>query len=319
LSCCSSLPLGLRCPCCRFDFDLERLEPVKYNDEFRFPNELDMGPYTSEGVEAKEAIERGETAQIPEHMYTLTGVVVHSGQCGGGHYYSFSRERRATGRLSERKAWVKFDDSLVCLRTPWHSTALSHCTPKHVPNSRRRAGASQVTEVNMDSEAKREREWYGGEYVDQVYDRQFQRTMNKTMERSWNAYMLIYEPLDPTSMETESDVSVAGLSVSDEAVADPSISRLVLKHNIEFNHIRNIFNVYHFKSVGDHSQLSVHVWPSPLMLWPCVPSSSDTADTPLQVYAGPLPQQCPVDSTNGRNSSGRSHNDLDRYDLRRCT
>lgn len=132
----------------------------------------------------------------------------------------------------------------------------------------------------MDSEAKREREWYGGEYVDQVYDRQFQRTMNKTMERSWNAYMLIYEPLDPTSMETESDVSVAGLSVSDEAVADPSISRLVLRHNIEFNHIRNIFNVDHFKSVGDHSQLSVHVWPSPLMLWPC-----------MQLCPPPLTQQ----------------------------
>lgn len=40
-------------------------------------------------------------------LYRLRGVVVHSGQANGGHYYSFIRSDRGDGK------WYKFDDTDV--------------------------------------------------------------------------------------------------------------------------------------------------------------------------------------------------------------
>eukprot|EP00911_Craspedida_sp_UC1_P000760 UC1_evm1s583 len=243
--CIKMLPPTLIVQLKRFDFDFERLEPVKFNDEFRFDDTLDMGPYTVEGVEAAEAMSRGEAGMaVPENLYSLVGVVVHSGQCGGGHYYSFARERSAAGRLTDRRQWIKFDDS-------------------------------SVTEVDMDESGEREREWFGGEYMDSLFDRASGRNINKTMERSWNAYMLIYERMDAASAaaaavspktSVESNVSVAGLSVSDgsaaaaggnvfdsrlSSVADASVSALVRRHNLEFNHNRDVFNQAHYAFMRD--------------------------------------------------------------------
>ncbi len=55
---------------------------------------------SSEG-ESKDAPDEGSS------MYRLKGVVVHSGQANGGHYYSFIRSDRGDGK------WYKFDDTDV--------------------------------------------------------------------------------------------------------------------------------------------------------------------------------------------------------------
>jgi ubiquitin carboxyl-terminal hydrolase 9/24 len=34
----------------RFDYDWERETPIKFNDYFEFPRELDMEPYTVQGL-----------------------------------------------------------------------------------------------------------------------------------------------------------------------------------------------------------------------------------------------------------------------------
>ncbi len=77
----------------RFEYDYERLCPIKFNDYFEFPRELDMEPYTVSGL-AKiegEMIDDDVTAlgQNVPSSYRLTGIVVHSGQASGGHYYSY--------------------------------------------------------------------------------------------------------------------------------------------------------------------------------------------------------------------------------------
>jgi ubiquitin carboxyl-terminal hydrolase 9/24 len=46
----------------------------------------------------------------PENAYTLTGIVVHSGQANGGHYYSFIRQASADGLKHQ---WLRFDDAEV--------------------------------------------------------------------------------------------------------------------------------------------------------------------------------------------------------------
>ncbi len=52
---------------------------------------------------------------MPPLLYHLAGVIVHSGQANGGHYYSFIRERSACGVLQEPAKWMKFDDNDVRL------------------------------------------------------------------------------------------------------------------------------------------------------------------------------------------------------------
>ena len=80
----------------RFDYDLERLCLIKFNDYFEFPRELDMEPYTVGGL-AKiegEAIDCDPTDLDGRKVskYRLRGMVVHSGQASGGHYYRYFHE-----------------------------------------------------------------------------------------------------------------------------------------------------------------------------------------------------------------------------------
>lgn len=90
-----TLPNVLAVQLKRFDYDWERGVAIKFNDLFEFPTVLDMAQYTL-------AHSRGEA--VPDCRYRLVGVVVHSGQASGGHYYSFCD----TGC-----GWLKFDDTEV--------------------------------------------------------------------------------------------------------------------------------------------------------------------------------------------------------------
>eukprot|EP00658_Telonema_sp_P-2_P015404 TRINITY_DN15923_c0_g1_i4.p1 TRINITY_DN15923_c0_g1~~TRINITY_DN15923_c0_g1_i4.p1 ORF type:complete len:1326 (+),score=401.48 TRINITY_DN15923_c0_g1_i4:171-4148(+) len=78
----------------RYKFSLETLDHVRCADYFEFPRSIDIGPYMIDGGTQK---------------YTLSGVVIHEGSSGGGHYYSYARDRCSN-------KWFKFDDATVA---PW--------------------------------------------------------------------------------------------------------------------------------------------------------------------------------------------------------
>ncbi|XP_057506095.1 ubiquitin C-terminal hydrolase 12-like isoform X2 [Actinidia eriantha] len=83
----------------RFEYDFMRDTMVKINDRYEFPLELDLdrenGKYLSP-----------EADRSVRNLYTLHGVLVHSGGVHGGHYYAFIRPT-----LSDQ--WFKFDDERV--------------------------------------------------------------------------------------------------------------------------------------------------------------------------------------------------------------
>ena len=134
-ACFKRLPHTLCVHLKRFEFDYETMQRLKVKGRFEFPMELDMTPFTAEGIERDAAaVERvaGEGARSvdtpelenpPEHYhYRLVGVVVHSGTAFAGHYYSFIREREAPpgaapsgagdeSRIGNR--WHVFDDQRV--------------------------------------------------------------------------------------------------------------------------------------------------------------------------------------------------------------
>ena len=88
----------------RFDFDMTTMTRCKVNDEFRFPDRIDLTPYKVESLSDP------DISRIPD-IFELVGVLVHQGTAETGHYYSYIRER-PTSKLSN-DSWVHYNDADV--------------------------------------------------------------------------------------------------------------------------------------------------------------------------------------------------------------
>ncbi|KAK1919316.1 hypothetical protein P3342_009040 [Pyrenophora teres f. teres] len=89
----------------RFEFDLADFSRKKVYDYFEFPPSIDINAYHVDYLSDPAKPQK-------EDMFDLVGVLVHTGTCEHGHYYSYIRERPcSTG--STVPTWVEFDDSNV--------------------------------------------------------------------------------------------------------------------------------------------------------------------------------------------------------------
>ncbi|KAL2842484.1 hypothetical protein BJX68DRAFT_244747 [Aspergillus pseudodeflectus] len=88
----------------RFDFDMVTMMRSKINDEFQFPERINMTPFTVEYLSES-------NQDIKEDIFELVGVLVHSGTAESGHYYSYVRERPTAG--GSGGTWVEFNDADV--------------------------------------------------------------------------------------------------------------------------------------------------------------------------------------------------------------
>eukprot|EP01132_Coremiostelium_polycephalum_P004652 gene4652-5811_t len=78
----------------RFEYDPYKDDNVKINDKFQFPEELDLTRFLDET----------ESDKSVSPIYSLQGVLVHSGDLHNGHYYAY---------LKVNGNWLKFDDDIV--------------------------------------------------------------------------------------------------------------------------------------------------------------------------------------------------------------
>ncbi|WVQ73689.1 hypothetical protein IAR50_003269 [Cryptococcus sp. DSM 104548] len=90
-----SFPPVLHLQLRRFEYDIEKDALVKINDRHEFPYELDLGDFLDESADRSQS-----------HVYKLHGVLVHSGDLHGGHYFALIKPEK-DGR------WFKFDDDRV--------------------------------------------------------------------------------------------------------------------------------------------------------------------------------------------------------------
>ncbi|XP_057191254.1 probable ubiquitin carboxyl-terminal hydrolase FAF-X isoform X7 [Triplophysa rosa] len=217
----------------RFDYDWERECAIKFNDYFEFPRELDMEPYTVAGVAKLEGsdvhpenqvIQQNEPSE-PEppcsSRYRLVGVLVHSGQASGGHYYSYIIQRNGSGGEGERNRWYKFDDG-------------------------------DVTECKMDDDEEMKNQCFGGEYMGEVFDHMMKRMSYRRQKRWWNAYILFYERMDTLDKDSELVKYITELTVSSKPhqVKMPSaIERSVRKQNVQFMHNRMQYSLEYFQFI----------------------------------------------------------------------
>ncbi|KAJ1969868.1 ubiquitin-specific protease ubp15 [Dispira parvispora] len=79
----------------RFEYDMMRDTMVKINDRHEFPLEIDLEEFLSPDADHSQP-----------SVYKLHGVLVHSGDLSGGHYFALLRPEK-DGR------WFKFDDDRV--------------------------------------------------------------------------------------------------------------------------------------------------------------------------------------------------------------
>ncbi|CAH1242989.1 USP24 [Branchiostoma lanceolatum] len=163
--CLKRLPPHLAIQLKRFDYDWEANRALKFDDYFRFPRELDVAPYTVEGVEqatrqgCTEPTSPGSPAKQTT-LYRLVGVVVHSGQANAGHYYAFIQDRRP-GRQGH---WLKFNDTTV-------------------------------EEVELTDQLLEE-ECFGGTFQVSSTATSTSSSFPETRVRYWSAYLLFYERQD---------------------------------------------------------------------------------------------------------------------------
>ncbi|BDD63108.1 hypothetical protein MAP00_008050 [Monascus purpureus] len=102
-ACLKDIPDNLIFHLKRFDFDMLTMLRSKINDEFQFPEHIDMSPYKVESLSEP-------SADVPQDIFQLVGVLVHSGTAESGHYYSYIRKRPTDG---SKGSWVEFNDSDV--------------------------------------------------------------------------------------------------------------------------------------------------------------------------------------------------------------
>uniref|UniRef100_A0A8C6PJW9 Ubiquitin carboxyl-terminal hydrolase 24 n=1 Tax=Nothobranchius furzeri TaxID=105023 RepID=A0A8C6PJW9_NOTFU len=199
-TCIKSLPSVLCIHLMRFGFDWESGRSIKYDEQIRFPWVLNMEPYTVSGMARQDCSGEGgegrgdgasggsprKKVTISEN-YELVGVVVHSGQAHAGHYYSFIKDRRGSGR----GRWYKFNDNVV-------------------------------EEFDMNDETL-EYECFGGEYRPKVYDQS--NPYPDVRRRYWNAYMLFYQKIsdqNSPALPKKSRVSIMRQEAEDLSLSAPS-------------------------------------------------------------------------------------------------
>ncbi|XP_017847600.1 probable ubiquitin carboxyl-terminal hydrolase FAF isoform X2 [Drosophila busckii] len=219
--CVKKLPPVLAIQLKRFEYDYERVCAIKFNDYFEFPRILDMEPYTVSGL-AKlegEVVEVGDNCQTSVETttkYELTGIVVHSGQASGGHYFSYIVSKNANGKSQ----WYKFDDG-------------------------------EVSECKMHEDEEMKVQCFGGDYMGEIYDNNLKRMQYRRQKRWWNAYMLFYTRCDQNPTQFETSVEQLSLTESRNVVLPlpKPIERSVRHQNIRFLHSRSIFSVEFFNFI----------------------------------------------------------------------
>ncbi|XP_008200473.2 probable ubiquitin carboxyl-terminal hydrolase FAF-X isoform X3 [Tribolium castaneum] len=218
--CVKKLPPILGIQLKRFEYDFERVCAIKFNDYFEFPRDLDMEPYTVSGLAKIEGeiidCDLDPNASDTCTKYRLSGIVVHSGQASGGHYYSYIRHRDASGDVR----WYKFDDG-------------------------------DVSECRMGEDDEMKVQCFGGDYMGEVFDPMLKRTTYRRQKRWWNAYMLFYTRHDVEENDLTKAMNEMKISGRKEThLKMPlAIENSIRKQNIKFLHHRSQFSIEYFSFI----------------------------------------------------------------------
>ena len=213
--CIKSLPQTLVIQLKRFHYDWETNRALKFDDYFEFPWILDMGPYTAQGISAKEDRDRFQSKlssglrlntslKDVSNIYDLVGVTVHSGQANAGHYYSFIRERKGNSVTNANKnKWFKFNDT-------------------------------SVEEFEMNDESLKA-ECFGGKFK---VKKKEGSSLPEERQRYWNGYILFYQSRNEHTAPRSPKKSFSGTSSHRRSGMGTMMRRLTMPPRISEPSVR---------------------------------------------------------------------------------
>eukprot|EP01156_Anaeramoeba_ignava_P006096 Anaeramoba_ignava/a347738_295.p1 GENE.a347738_295~~a347738_295.p1 ORF type:complete len:3015 (+),score=860.58 a347738_295:1233-9047(+) len=226
-TCIEKLPKILILHLKRFEFNLETMERIKVSDECSFPFELNMRPFTKEGVKSVMPKDKNNEMEIEKNKnqkyefsekmsedshsqtcydYELKGILVHDGTTQSGHYYSFIRVRVGDPKLHTSDIWIRFEDKNITYYNP--------------------------TDIPFDS--------FGGRQEIVLTDDG--EVTTHFVEKTFSAYMLFYRRKDYGAEETFN----LGKEF-DELNIHPLFTQKIWKDNMQNYLPRLIFDLNHFE------------------------------------------------------------------------
>ncbi|KAG9286507.1 hypothetical protein G9A89_014673 [Geosiphon pyriformis] len=213
--CIKNLPNNLILHLKRFDFDMETFKRVKINEQFEFPDHINMEPYTLDYLTKKESglLEETSADEVnkPQYEYQLVGVLVHTGTADSGHYYSFIKERKALhSDPSGEQKWYQFNDSNV-----------ESFNPKDIPKC-----------------------CYGGFDYMSNWDPNTQKNVTRAFAKPYSAYMLFYERC---CEELKNENLQSPIEKDPVSKVPEDIYSAIWQENIGFLQDKNIFDVGYFR------------------------------------------------------------------------
>lgn len=176
----------------RFDYNLDTMRRMKLNNYYEFPWEIDLEPYTIEGLHRKDNEQTGNPHTsgplFPANYYQfrLRGVVIHTGSAEGGHYYSYIQDRASS-------KWFEFNDTIV----------------------------REVDPFDIPSEA------FGGE--EKFKKSSYYGDTVEVQEKVTNAYLLIYERMGIYSQREHAEKQLKEMVLPAEMPEGQSTSAIVAK------------------------------------------------------------------------------------------
>lgn len=227
---------------------------TELNSEQKLKNQsADVKSNDPSVVSSEEDEDDDNDSLVYSNNYKLVGIIVHSGQANGGHYYSFIQNKKhgeeedtdpeSTSFNSDENNWYKFDDG-------------------------------DVNDFKMDDEELRN-QCFGGDYTGEVYDNIMKRMAYKKQKRWWNAYILFYERIKHQDLTTlnsnnqrhhsgdsnRSKQKLQSGSFVEEHYKQAKIPSFILKSvhkkNIKFLHHRHHFSIEYFQFIKKMAQANL--------------------------------------------------------------
>lgn len=251
-------------------------------------SELLLNDDEEAGIEDEEDGEDAAIRSVYSTNYRLVGIVVHSGQANGGHYYSFIQNRTTSEQSNTSCVAATSSGSSSggvgesngqSASVDLSSSSSSSSSASLNENNWFKFDDNEVSEFRMDDDEMRA-QCYGGDYTGEVYDNVMKRMAFKKQKRWWNAYILFYERIkhvennsttttkkeEPANKSTASTTAAAGNSNKEErsesknttttTVATSCVVNMpgyvvksVHKKNIKFLHHRHHFSPEYFQFV----------------------------------------------------------------------
>ncbi|ETO14021.1 Ubiquitin carboxyl-terminal hydrolase family protein [Reticulomyxa filosa] len=266
----------------RFELNFETFRHEKSNQRFEFPEELNLEPFTKEGlnrIEKAKIAELNPNVEVPQpysahpekyYKYKLVGVTVHSGSADAGHYYSYIKDRK-TG------LWTEFNDTLIrpfnnkdldkeCFggrkNTEDNAWNMEWDNQENIRNgylkARRKQERGKKSQDKNDSKesASEDSKVDQGEVPKKNKDLNISNLKNDQVEIETNKPSLLSQETTQSSQTEEKKepepIDVLEFTDTDPTkIIAPEIKTDIINNNIEFMRARQVFHPLYFKFIFD--------------------------------------------------------------------